>query len=132
MWSRSAEKIPAASLVHSLFFGLFLCAFAIRALIPPGYMPGSVNGDFITICTGHGTVSIPTDQDANPDQDDRSTLHNQVCSFAVGGIALLPTFGELGFASLESRPASFIDVALPIDWPRTEPPLGARGPPPIS
>jgi hypothetical protein len=91
-----------------------------------------VNGGFITICTGHGTVSIPADQDANPDQEDRGTLHDQVCSFAVGGIAFLPSAGDVSFASPESRQAGFIEVVASIDLLRTGSPLGARGPPHIS
>jgi hypothetical protein len=64
-----------------------LVALVFQALIPPGYMLAADrdNGPQVTICTGHGPLSLgdPADRHAPPGKDKSAG----VCAFAGHGAA---------------------------------------------
>ncbi len=63
---------------------ILLLAFAVRCLIPAGFMPGQgQDGVFsIVICTAMGTETILVDTDNNPVSDHDDTANPLDCPFA--------------------------------------------------
>lgn len=115
---------------------LTLALFALRALVPVGYMPdlaaageGQVR---IVICTGYGSKSILVDEAGKPlaDRDAGQTGHGD-CPFgtASGAAFLAP---EPAMAPV--HPALVQDFLSPVSAlsltpPAHGPPLGQRAPP---
>jgi hypothetical protein len=84
-----------------LLVGLFLLpALAIRVLVPPGFMPGTGEGDAPTMqmCRGAGplpasTHPVPTGDDPAPEQGQH---HEAPCIFAAAGSAAPPPIVSVG------------------------------------
>jgi hypothetical protein len=113
---------------------LLLLAFALRALVPVGYMPdfeAAARGSYkIVICTTAGAQSIVIDEDGNKVPQKHGDHNDQPCAFAgmaafvdvqfkIAPLAVPVTFADL-FAFRES-------VVLPPT--RAGPVLGSRAPP---
>lgn len=78
---------PATIRWHMLLTALVVCALALRALIPAGYMPGvTADGQTtIVICTAKGpkTIALDTAQiPTAPAQEQHSADNHSDCAFA--------------------------------------------------
>jgi hypothetical protein len=116
---------------------LVLACFAIRALIPAGYMPdvqllakGSLK---IVICSVSGIKAISLDAQGKPAPSHKQTHHDQACAFsglaavtAASSDAAAPPPPEFS----RSGPIALAQEVLPPV--RAGPILGSRGPPQIS
>ncbi|MPY75766.1 MAG: DUF2946 domain-containing protein [Alphaproteobacteria bacterium] len=119
---------------------LTLALFALRALVPVGYMPDfgtnratAADGQVrIVICTGFGSKSILVDEAGNPaaDQDDSQPGHGDCPFGTASGAAFLtpePAMAPVhaGLAKGFVPPAG----AQALPPPAQGPPLGQRAPP---
>lgn len=116
---------------------LSMLLFALRALVPVGYMPdlgalrdGQVQ---IVICTGTGTQALLVDAAGQPLEDDGAQDHARAadCSFAV---ATATAFVLPAMAPVLAGPAVATDApagrdARALAPPVQGPPLGSRAPP---
>jgi len=115
--------------IRECFAALAFIAFFTHALIPNGFMPGSVHGQAqLVVCDGRMAGTSPAghhgDSDSNADSP---------CPFALsGGAALLPAQLEPGLALV----APILPLGPSIDRPiAAEPPLrhtAPRGPPTLA
>ena len=115
---------------------LTLALFALRALVPVGYMPdfaAAADGQVrIVICTGFGSKSILVDEAGNPvaDQDDSQPGYGDCPFGTASGAAFLtpePAVAPVhaGLAKGFVPPAG----AQALPPPAQGPPLGQRAPP---
>ncbi|MEQ1672904.1 MAG: DUF2946 family protein [Hyphomicrobium sp.] len=112
---------------------LLIVAFALRALIPVGYMPdfasvasGSLK---VVICTASGTQTVYLNLDGSPPAPQHKSGADEQCAFSGIATATLPevTAEPIHWLTAES-PA--IAVPRPSLHPiRAGPVLGSRGPP---
>lgn len=115
---------------------LTLALFALRALVPAGYMPDlAAAGDGqvrIVICTGYGSKSILVDETGAPadDQNADRSGHGDCAFGTVSGAAFLAP--EPAMAPLHPElvrdflpPVSAQSLTPPVQGP----PLGQRAPP---
>lgn len=126
-----------AEVLRSLAARLTLALFALRALVPVGYMPdlgaardGQVR---VVLCTGYGSKSVLVDESGAPVEDQDEAKHGAAgdCPFGAAPAAALIgaepaaalAIPDLKQASLAPGDAS---VLLP---PAQGPPLGQRAPP---
>ncbi|MBA2125410.1 hypothetical protein DLM45_04125 [Hyphomicrobium methylovorum] len=116
---------------------LLAIAFALRSLVPVGFMPdvaAAQDGNFrVIICTVHGMVAVEVDETGKivPGKTDAKT--GQQCTFSVLGTLLLPTLDGGVILSVRRVIAAELPM-LAVDLPpvRAGPQLGSRGPPTIS
>lgn len=118
---------------RGLFALLLVCALAIRAAVPMGFMPvQSAQGVFVSLCTGQGIdrVFLPIER-----KDDRSGDHKSAeapCAFAagLGGGLVEPAPVEFAFRSDNDhrRPQSRAIADLVVHR-LAAPPPPALGPP---
>ncbi|MBI2234488.1 MAG: hypothetical protein HYU57_05825 [Micavibrio aeruginosavorus] len=80
-------------MIKQIFQTVLVLAFALQALIPAGFMPGSaMAGTPVVICSGMGQMTILLDGDGQPveQQDhDRNTTHAP-CPWSVFPVSLTP------------------------------------------
>lgn len=120
--------------VRELVLHLLVVAFALRALIPTGYMPdfsALSNGVMkVVICTASGAKTLDLKLGDDPQPADHS---GQPCSFAGVTAVTLPT---IEIAAVEFPVATQARVNRPaqvmLPPVRAGPPVGSRGPPEIS
>lgn len=110
---------------------LLLVVFALRALVPPGYMPelsGLSKGVLkVVICTASGTKTL----DAGG-QDHRSPAshHDQPCAFAGLVVFDVPQLEPVAVQHAVASSADLIaPLAVSLPPARAGPILGSRGPP---
>ena len=132
-WGARFKARPACRFMARLT----LVLFALRALVPVGFMPdlgalghGQVQ---IVICTGDGTRSLLVDEAGKPlaDQDSHKAHHAADCPFSMASAKafLLPApVVAAGYPDVERGflPPARAEAVLP---PAQGPPLGQRGPP---
>jgi len=104
---------------------LALMAFCVHALIPSGFMPGSVNGQAeIVMCSGHVAHAITTGHSG-----DLGSQADSVCPFALSD-GFAPPAAQLDASLMHAVPAQTAPlIELPIV---SRPPsryTAARGPP---
>jgi hypothetical protein len=116
---------------------LAVVLFALRALIPVGYMPdlgGLQEGQVqIVICTGTGTQALLVDAAGQPLDEDQTPDHAGAadCFFATAAAtafvlpATAPTLARPAFASGEPAGRDALALVPPVQGP----PLGPRAPP---
>jgi len=116
---------------------LVLACFAVRALIPIGYMPdvqvGAKGILKVVICTSAGAKSIAIDAQGKPAPSDKQTHHDQTCAFS--GLATVTVASADGVALPPpdfTRSAPIVRVQDVLPPVRAGPVLGSRGPPQIS
>lgn len=119
-------------LIPSFILMVMVAAFALKAIIPAGFMPETKNGFMeLVICSGMGekTVLVPMD-DAAPSehQDDKSS--KDICSYQVlsSGQILVP----VALATLPAPTLQAFSIAIPADGIVTSAHIlsfEARGPP---
>jgi hypothetical protein len=118
--------------VRRLLSSLIVLAFALRSVVPVGFMLApAANGDMtMVICTGHGPATIPFTADGKVAPAKQKSSTQGLCSYAsVGGVTLNapvaePAAAEFAFAALAFRPVSD-DVRAAMRAGATS----ARGPP---
>jgi hypothetical protein len=113
---------------------LLLLTFAVRALIPAGYMPdfgSSSTGDFkVVICTATGPKALVLDENGDPGSD--SDHPHQPCTLAGLATVALPSFGPIVPVSVDFRAATWIPLPAATKPPaRAGPQRSSRGPPNI-
>ncbi len=106
---------------------LALLAFALKGLVPMGYMLSADAGaPMVVLCTAQGAVTVALDDEGAPPP----VAKDQSCAFAMAApAALAPTpisFAAPLSAAIEA-PATPSAEAMHAD--HTGPPLPARGPP---
>lgn len=116
---------------------LAVLLFAVRAIVPVGYMPdlgalrdGQVQ---IVICTGTGTQALLVDAAGQPLDQERAPDHADAadCSFATAtatAVALpvtAPALARPAFASGAHSGGESVALLPPVQGP----PLGSRAPP---
>jgi hypothetical protein len=110
---------------------LLLVVFALRALVPPGYMPElsalSKGVLKVVICTASGTKTVDADE---PDHPNPAPHHDQPCAFA-GLVAFdVPQLEPVAVQNAVARSAGLIaPLAVSLPPARAGPILGSRGPP---
>jgi hypothetical protein len=68
---------------------LFILAFALRALVPVGFIlaPSAVGEMTVVLCTGHGPQTITFDADGKPVPATPKQNPHTLCAYAsVGGL----------------------------------------------
>lgn len=127
-------------LLRHVHLTLAALAVALKVMIPPGFMAGTLANDLpfpIVLCTAQGAVTVETG-DALPgghgrsDQAPAKGAHHSPCAFAGHGLGAPPPTGhKVGLAQfvayqplVPSAPPS-----LAPGWGLAGPPLPARGPP---
>lgn len=110
---------------------LLVLAFAVRALVPPGYMPEFSQGVFkVVICTASGSKIL---HDSEHDNPQAPSHHGQPCAFAGLAVFDVPQFEVVAFRPVVANDAGLIaPLAVSLPPARAGPPLGSRGPPSIS
>ena len=116
---------------------LLLLAFALRALVPIGYMPdfsATSKGVFkVVICSAMGAKTILLDVDGKPTPDQKNSDHDQPCAFAGLAAVGLPTPDVAPLAVPEFHFSNLIPrLAHQMPPSRAGPQLGSRGPPQVS
>lgn len=114
-----------------------LLAFALRALIPHGFMPsfdGAADGAFkLVICTAQGAKLVAFDAEGKPHTDHSGKHSQQPCAFAGLSTASLdaPSAPEVPEPLRVSVANAGLErfVLPPV---RAGPRLGSRGPPLLS
>ena len=115
---------------------LVLLAFACRAVVPAGYMPGlsEQNGFAMTFCTAQGVVTTlwvgSSDAAGKTSQDDHAVGLDCPFGLLLAQAALPDQDAPLPAGVVTYRPVSFQPPyrALP-PLPALGPPLGSRAPP---
>lgn len=117
---------------RAAFFWLALLLFALKALVPQGYMPGSSHsGTLIQLCSANGPIWVqgPGKEDHAP--DDRHAAQAAACPVGAAvaaipllGAAPLPVAVAAAVFPISARAPPAV-AALPI----FSAPLGARAPP---
>lgn len=113
---------------------LLLTAFALRALIPPGFMPkffeaGSQTVKFV-ICSAHGFKAVASDANGDVAPGTPATHFDPPCAFSG-----LLTFSLPVPEGVDVSPPAFDvtsllpDLSRTLPSPRVGPMLGSRGPP---
>ena len=114
---------------------LFILAFALRALVPAGFMlaPSAVGEMTVVLCTGHGPQTITLDADGKPVPAAPKQSQHTLCAYAsVGGVALsepvlAPAGHDITFAELSFYPGRYLFRAFEETGANS-----ARGPPSLS
>lgn len=60
---------------------LLTVALLVQALIPDGFMPG--NGDWVELCTAHGTIKVAVDWPSGGADDPADEFHAQACPWSA-------------------------------------------------
>jgi hypothetical protein len=116
---------------------LLLVAFALRAIIPIGYMPdfsAAAKGVFkVVICSQMGTKTISLDANGKPIPGQQGDHHDQPCAFTGMAAVAIPAMDAIPL----STPAFDVSPLIPrlaVQLPpaRAGPQLGSRGPPQLS
>lgn len=132
-WGARFKSRPACRFIARLT----LLLFALRAIVPVGFMPdlGALgHGEVkIVICTGDGTRALLVDEAGQPlaDQNPHKAHHAADCPFSMASAKtfLLPALvAAIGRPAVEQRflPPGGAESVPP---PAHGPPLGQRGPP---
>jgi hypothetical protein len=132
---RVAAAVPGAVVVRRLLASIVVLAFALRSVVPVGFMlaPAATGELTVVICTGHGPAIVTLTADgklvpAKPKPGDHA-----LCAYAsVGGVALsepvaAPSALGLEFADLAFTPTRDLIRVLPRAGATS-----ARGPPSLS
>lgn len=110
-----------------------LAAFAIKSVLPAGFMPETGKGfTTLVICSGLGvkTISVPTD-DAAPSGSHKKGS-SQICAFgAVTTAQTLISLPPLSFVSLAYIAAPLAQATSNIEIYNSPFSLSARGPPSV-
>ncbi|MBO9353570.1 DUF2946 domain-containing protein [Bordetella petrii] len=128
MFSRRA----ASRVRHHAAIWLALCVFALKALVPQGFMPGTdPHATLIQLCSAAGPVWVQGPHKADHHQDAQHAEQSAVCPVGAA-LAALP---------LLSAPAAVVPVRTmalrlaarappaPATYSSPGAPLGARAPP---
>ena len=111
---------------------LLILAFALRALVPAGFMlaPSAVGEMTVVLCTGHGPQTITLDADGKPVPATPKQSQHTNCAYAsVGGVALSePVLAPAGH-DITFFGCRFIPGAICFA-PSKRPATGAPGPHP--
>lgn len=114
-----------------------LVLFALRSLVPAGYMPApAAMADGLirmTLCDGYTTRTVLVDAEGRIVEEPENTTAD-ICDFALASLAsTLPLPDLLPLPSLQPRQAAAPGhQALWLHPPVRGPPLGSRAPPAIS
>lgn len=117
---------------------VLLAAFALRAIIPVGYMPDLTavsNGVLkIVICSSDGIKTVALNADGTPAAPDRhGEAHKHPCAFSgIGGLILAAAIAPPPPMSFDVREQSMPRYAADLLDHRAGPPLGSRAPPSLS
>ncbi|OZI28824.1 DUF2946 domain-containing protein [Bordetella genomosp. 1] len=121
------------SLRHAATLWLALVLFALKALVPPGYMPGThADANLIELCSAAGRIFVQGPAPAHDQADERHAAQAAACPVgaAVAAVPLppsLPVLVPVGTAySFPFRARAPPVVALTAF---AGAPLGARAPP---
>ena len=112
-----------------------LCALALRALLPAGFMPdfSGLSDSYIVICSGSGAVEIALGSDGEPVPRGAPETHEQPCAFATVAVLELPVFDASTLPNPNPEQTIFSSAkAFTLHLIRAGPHLGSRGPPSIS
>jgi hypothetical protein len=125
------------SVLRSFAAQLTLALFALRALVPAGYMPdlgaaraGQVR---IVICTGYGSKSVLVDESGKPIDDQGGRKHAAAgdCPFGAAPAAALTVPDPAAALPLPNLRQAFLapDSVPALLPPAQGSPLGPRAPP---
>jgi hypothetical protein len=121
---------------RALFAALVLLVFAMRVLVPAGFMPTqTARGVVVTLCTGQGAINVLVDRAKSPSKPDhpaQNGMDGQHCAFAGGVAAPLLADAVLGLALPAWQTAAGpIAFALRTGWIArlAAPPPPSSGPP---
>lgn len=131
------QDLISARTLRTRIAGLLVVTFALRAIIPVGYMPdfGALSKGVlsVTICTTQGLKTISVDADGKTLPGKKHQDQNHPCAFA--GIAQVAiSVGEiaLSLTSYDDAEDQIPDLAVTLPPLRAGPALGSRGPPQLS
>ena len=125
--ARTSSSIRARAAIW-----LALCVFALKALVPQGFMPGADPGaTLIQLCSAAGPVWVEGPHKADHHQDAQHAEQSAVCP-AGAALAALPLLSApVAVAPVVAPTLRIAARAPPAPAVRTPPgaPLGARAPP---
>lgn len=117
------------------FAALLVAALALRALLPPGYMPGtSPDGGFgLRLCSLHAPA-VPASDDPAPRSNDGGSSQDThgVCPFAAALAGAAPPVAALSVPLPAPARADFTAVAVPFAARLRSAAHRPRGPPLIA
>jgi len=110
-----------------------LVLFALRALVPVGFMPdldalGAGHLD-IVLCTAHGGVTLPPDADGIPARPHKSPGADCPFGMALAKSFVAPISPALPQPLAAADAGTHADPASGLRPPAQGPPLGPRAPP---
>lgn len=70
-----------------LVIALLLPLLALKALLPPGYMPSAGDGELRIVMCSAGLAAL---NEGNPDAPDSPPAEHAACAFAMAGVAAPP------------------------------------------
>jgi len=122
------------NLLSSCIMLVVVLAFAVKAVLPAGFMPVLNKDGFteIVICSGMGekTIKVPAEENAPADHPDENA--GEVCAYQVlasGKILLSPLTTEISAPVIEAASPLFFSDGL--TQTLTTYSLTARGPPSV-
>ncbi|OZI38835.1 DUF2946 domain-containing protein [Bordetella genomosp. 5] len=127
----STRPHRSARYVATLWLALVL--FALKALVPPGYMPGThVGANLIELCSATGRIFVQAPESTHQQADERHAAQAAACPVgaAVAAVPMPPSLPALTpVSSAHSFPFSARAPPARTHYTFTGAPLGARAPP---
>lgn len=122
---------------HASIWRFVLLLFALRALVPAGFMPdfsAAQGGRFaLAFCTANGPKTRVVDLVSSASKDDaaKSGSHGVAgeCSFGVSAAPALPAIATVALPAAARVPAAHVSAPLLTASTPRGPPLGSRAPP---
>ncbi len=111
---------------------LVLALFALKALVPQGFMPAAQQGTLIQLCSAAGTIWVAGPAKHGDAPDERHAAQAATCPMGamLAAVALPPSPAPLLAASgIMTHPLAARAPPLVAEGSPPGPPLGARAPP---
>lgn len=111
---------------------LVLALFALKALVPQGFMPATQQGTLIQLCSAAGTIWVAGPAKHSDAPDERHAAQAATCPMGamLAAVALPPSPAPLLAAgSIMAHPLAARAPPLVAEGSPPGPPLGARAPP---
>lgn len=118
---------------HAACLWLVAALFALKALVPPGFMPAAQpGGTLIQLCSAAGPIWVagPSKRDGAPDERHAAQAATCPMGALLATVALPPALAPLpGPAAVMAHPLAARAPPAVADGSPPGPPLGARAPP---
>lgn len=114
---------------------LVLALFALKALVPQGFMPAPQQGTLIQLCSAAGTLWVAGPAKHSDAPDERHAAQAATCPMGamLAAVALPPSpAARLAASSIMAHPLAARAPPLLAEGAPPGPPLGARAPPVFS